>query len=633
MGNVNTAAVAYNSGMLASHAKTHLTQAIHTALAKINATAAAAAHPAAVVVEKPRNSAHGDFACSLPLVLARTLRKPPLAIAKTLVDNLPPLDFVAGIQTAPPGFINFAITAGKKAEVVGEVLAAQDAYGRQPANGKTILLEFVSANPTGPLHIGHGRACVYGDSLANLLEAVGTTVWREYYVNDAGRQTLILAASVWLRYWQQQAGGATDAMEMGMVEMPAGAYRGDYIVSVAKQCADILSASQPPAADLAAQLHAAKTPDDAADALIAAAAAALKPASADADAGLSPLARRACDIILNDNIKADMETLCVDTQAIRFFSESELYTTQAVARAQQQLQDGGHLYEQDGATWFRTTAFADAGDEKDRVICRSNGEPTYFMADIAYHANKLARLPADGSGQLINAVGADHHGYVPRLQAAVQALGYAPAVNEMRLIQFVNLLQDGERVKMSTRSGEFVTLRQLVSATSVNAVRYFFSSRKNDQHLDFDLAIATAKHMRNPVFYIHYAYARIHSVLQRWGGDAQTLTAPSTASLVSEESARPLYNLLMDYPDTLAAAAAQRAPHLVANFILELATQLHTYYEATRILPKQDAAGGEGAASSTDATMHARLCLLRAVAIVINNGMRLLGVRLTERLD
>lgn len=598
-----------------------------------DAAAEAVRNAAAPAIEKPRAAAHGDFSCTLSLVLAKPLRRAPLQIAKDIVAQLPPLDYVCDVEVVAPGFINFRIDRNKKAAVVSEVLAAQYNYGRQAAQNQTILLEFVSANPTGPLHVGHGRACAYGDSLANLLEFAGYAVQREYYVNDAGRQTHILAASVWLRYWLE-----TDASRYKNVSMPAGTYQGDYLKPIAQQCADRLQDSAPPKDDLLAALAELSDKNEA-----DAAADALSQAAASAVADFPALAKAVCDIILTDSIQADMQTLGVNTQAINFFSEASLYASQAVESALSQLQTNQHVYEAEGALWFRASAFGDDGDEKDRVIRRSNGDYTYFMADIAYHANKLSRLP-ESQDQLINVLGADHHGYVPRLQAAVQALGYPASKNEVRLIQFVNLLEGGERVKMSTRQGEFITLRQLIDATTVNAVRYFFISRKNDQHLDFDLAIAKQKHMRNPVYYIEYAYARIHSVFRNWGGDLSALTnpdaQPSIAKLSGEESALPLYNLLMNYPDLIALVARERAPHLLAAFLFDLATQFHNYYETARILPKTKKKGAPPPPAK-DAhlyepiereTQHARLCVLQAVAFVLFNGMQLLGVRLPEKM-
>ena len=579
--------------------------------------------PDATTLEKPRHAEHGDFSCPLPMTLAKSLRRPPLSIAQQVADDFTPPPFVARVQVAKPGFINFYFNPEAKTAVIGEILNAADAYGKNAAAAAETLVEFVSANPTGPLHVGHGRACAYGDTLANILDFVGCPTRREYYINNAGRQTVVLAASVWLRYWRAQPNHAESADAADA--MPRGAYRGDYLIAIA--AADSLRAaladSAPPPPTLRDAMRQAADDDAAADLLIAAATAAV--------ADIQSLARRICDEMMETVIKADMRALNVATDRINFFAESQLQGRAAAAVAA--LRDGGHLYEQDGALWFASSRF---GDDKDRVVRRSNGEFTYFTADIAYHADKYARMDGKNNGdggRMINVLGADHHGYVPRLRASVAALGHDAARLETRFIQFVSLLEDGKRIKMSTRAGEFITLRELVDRIGADAARYFFISRKNDQHLDFDIKVAQAQNANNPFYYIQYAYARIHSIFRKWGGSARRLRAARAAALADDDGAARLCGQLAAYPDLLADIARQRAPHLLAAFLHDLATALHTYYETTRILPAADNDAAAGSAAAEDDMTLARLAMLQAVATVIGGGMRLLGIRLQTRMD
>ena len=559
---------------------------------------------AAMVLEKPRDPAHGDFCCTAALTLAKRLKIPPRQLAEKIASTFAPPSWVAAVNIAGPGFINVTIDGIAKAAVVGEVLTASHYAATSPRNA-TVLIESVSANPTGPLHVGHGRACAYGDSLANILVFNGYHVRREYYVNNAGRQMNVLAASVWLRHW------------LGDEGVPEGGYRGDYLVAVAATLADTFKQSPAPPPTLPEQMRAAATPDDAATLLVAAARAAI--------AAFSDLVVRIGDIMLETVIKKDMRAMAVDVEKINFFPETQLYQNDSVNRVINQLQERGQLRQQDGALWFKSTAF---GDDKDRVVRRANGEPTYFAADIAYHADKLERHRRDGDDyRLINVLGADHHGYVPRLVAAITALGYPPATLETRIIQFVSLLDEhGERLKMSTRAGEFVTLRDLVDNIGADAARYLYVNRKNDQHLDFDLAAAKKQNNSNPVYYIQYAHARICSIIGKWGGDAGVLPQAATDTLATSATAMKLCDALMAYPQVIDNTAAERAPHHLATYLHDTAVCLHTHYEKTRILSP------DNGKNDNDNEVRAQLALLEATRAVLASGARLLGFKLPRRM-
>ena len=571
------------------------------------------------ILERPRDKQHGDLSCPLPLTLAKPLRQKPAAIAQQVHAALNLPDFISAITIAAPGFINFTIAATAKTQVIGEILTAA-AYGIHPKQPHTLLVEFISANPTGPLHVGHGRACAYGDALSNILAAAGATVEREYYVNDAGRQMDILTASVWLRYWRHNQDKTADNSEHD--DMPEGTYRGAYLQEAVTALTPHLQQTTAPTDTLAEALAQAASADATADTLVVAA----RRASGSADS-YAELRRQLGHFMMNEIIKKDIASLNVNVQNINFFSETRLHSENTVEKTLARLAArDNHFYEKDGAVWFATTAY---GDEKDRVIRRSGGEPTYFAADIAYHNDKLSRRRAPGhSYTIINVLGADHHGYVPRLSAAVQALGFPAARMETEIIQFVSLLENGQRLKMSTRAGEFITLRQLVATVGSNAARYYYLNRKNDQHLDFDIAAAKAQERNNPIYYLQYAYVRIHQVLEawreNWGGDRAALAGVNCAVLADDSAAVDLCGSLMRYPEQVLAAAAERAPHLLVHYLHQVATELHTFYEQTRILPP---AGGRPADG-----MEARLALLAAAATVLNNGAGLLGLHLPERM-
>ncbi len=551
-----------------------------------------------IEVENTRDPLHGDFATNLAMRLGRAARQNPRRLAEALVRLLPPNAAVAKVDIAGAGFINFFLREDAYHAEIGRVLAAGDAYGRsQQGGGRCVQVEFVSANPTGPLHVGHGRHAAFGASVANLLEAVGYRVSREYYVNDAGRQMEILAVSTWLRYLEQC--GARFAF-------PANGYRGDYVVAIA---AGLAAAEGMGLNAAAAELFRDLPPDE--------------PQGGDKDLYIDALIGRARHLIGADafrrvqdvavagilgDIREDLAEFGVRFD--RWFSERSLTDSGAVDRAVEALTQAGHAYLKDGAWWFKST---DYGDEKDRVMVRENGVKTYFASDIAYVMNKRDR----GFEHLLYIWGADHHGYITRLRAGLAALGGPADCFEVRLVQFVSLFRGGEKVQMSTRSGEFVTLRELRREVGNDAARLFYVMRSNDQHLDFDLKLATERSNDNPVYYIQYAHARVASVMRQLHerGVAHD-AARGLASLgkLAAPQELVLIKRICLFPETLRQAAAQRAPHTLVHYLRDLANDFHTYYSAHQFIVE-------------DAQLRdARLDLALAAQTVIRNGLALLGV-------
>ena len=551
---------------------------------------------ARIQLDRPKQAQHGDFACNIAMLLAKELRSNPRAIAQKILDALPASPDLEKAEIAGAGFINLFLTERYKQQVVGRVIAAGSRYGsNNTGQGRKTQVEFVSANPTGPLHVGHGRGAAYGASVASILSTAGFAVSREYYVNDAGRQMDILALSTWLRY-----------LELGgeAVGFPPNAYQGDYVRDMAAELrkADgtryhrTWTQASACAADVGAE------PERHLDDLIANAKQLL-------DADFDRVHRHALDTQLND-CREDLAEFGVSFD--RWFSERSLFTSGQVDRAVEQLEQRGHIYVQDGAKWFRSSDF---GDDKDRVVQRENGLYTYFASDIAYHLDKFER----GFDRVIDVWGADHHGYVPRVKGALSALGQEPARLDVALVQFAVLYRNGEKVSMSTRSGEFVTLRELRREVGNDAARFFYVMRKSDQHLDFDLDLAKSQSNENPVYYIQYAHARVCSVLAQWGGDESVLQSADPAPLVSPHEAAVL-KLLMEYPEVIENAARDLAPHSVAFFLKELAGEFHSYYNAERFLV-EDAA-----------LTRARLALALAVRQILRNGLALLGVTAPEKM-
>ena len=585
--------------------KQHLAELLQHAVDRLKADGVLPAdQPVEIGLERARDRKHGDFASNLALTLAKAARRKPRELAEALVAALPDSERVDKVEIAGPGFINFHLSPAAWYAVVGTVLEEGESYGRsQLGGGRPMQVEFVSANPTGPLHVGHGRGAAYGATVADLLEAVGYRVHREYYVNDAGRQMDILAVSVYLRYLDLCGED---------VPFPSNGYQGDYVwdigASLHRRHGDALRHT-------AAELLDGVPPDEAdggdkeahVDGLIARTKALLGEAHYREvfDLGLESIL---------DNIRRDLEEFGVVYD--EWFSERSLTESGAVERAIERLKASGHLYEKDGAWWFRSTDF---GDEKDRVVVRENGQTTYFASDIAYHMNKLER----GYERVIDVWGADHHGYVPRVKAALKALGDDPSKLDVLLVQFAILYRGGQKVQMSTRSGEFVTLRELRHEVGNDAARFFYVMRKCEQHMDFDLDLAKSQSADNPVYYIQYAHARVMSVMRQleekglvWDRDAGAAALPR----LTEKHEQSLMVRLSRYPELVEAAALHHEPHLVAHFLRELANDFHTYYNAHQFLVE-------------DAGLrNARLNLIQATRQVIANGLGLLGVSAPERM-
>jgi len=570
--------------------RAHLSALFETAIREV--APAAAAPP--IVLERPRQAAHGDYACSVALQLAKAEKRAPREIAARLAAALPASPYVEKAEVAGAGFINLFLKRSFKQQVVNRVLEAGARYGTSLlVQRKKIQVEFVSANPTGPLHVGHGRGAAYGASLANVLAAAGFDIAREFYVNDAGRQMDILALSTWLRYLELAGEAAS---------FPANAYQGEYVRSMARAIHAQHGERFRRSAETLAAASAEPDEELRLDALIESAKRAL---GADFDT----IHRFALEVQLAD-CRSDLAEFGVTFDA--WYSERSLYDTGRVERALRRLEERGHLYEQDGAKWFRSSRY---GDEKDRVVRRENGQYTYFASDIAYHLDKFER----GFDSAIDIWGADHHGYIARVKGALAALGLDPQRLTIALVQFAVLYRGGERVSMSTRAGEFVTLRELRSEVGNDAARFFYVLRKSDQHLDFDLDLAKSQSNENPVYYVQYAHARVCSVLEQWGGDPAELTGADVAALVSEHETA-LLALLLEYPDAVESAARDLAPHLIAFYLRELAAGFHSYYNAARFLVDDES------------VKRARLALAAAVRQVLRNGLALLGVSAPDRM-
>jgi len=583
--------------------KSHLAELLRTAAASVAPGVAIEIH-----LERPKQASHGDFASNLAMQLARTQKENPRKLAERLLHELPRSSWVEKAEVAGAGFINFTLVPAAKTQVVKNVLAAGEGYGRgtAPTGCRKIQVEFVSANPTGPLHVGHGRGAAYGASLASLLSFAGYEVCREYYVNDAGRQMDILGVSTWLRYLE---------LFDQVVPFPPNAYQGDYVRDMAAQIR---------IAHDDRYVHPAKA------VLACVPAAPARPADGNytpeekeqLEAHLDGLIAAAKDLLGEEwtyvhqhalteqlaDCREDLEAYGVHFDC--WFSERSLFDTGMVAKAVAELEKRGHLYEQDGAKWFRSTAF---GDVKDRVVQRDNGLYTYFASDIAYHANKFSR----GFDKVIDVWGADHHGYIARVKGALQALDLDPGKLDVTLVQFVSLFRDGAKASMSTRSGDFVTLRELREEVGNDACRFFYLLRKSDQALDFDLTLAKSESSDNPVYYVQYAHARICSVLGQWSGNEADLASADLAPLAGDKELA-LCARVAEFPAVVAGAAAEYAPHSIAFYLRELAADFHGWYNSDRLLVDEDD------------VKRARLALAVAARQVIRNGLRILGVSAPE---
>ncbi len=549
-----------------------------------------------VVLERPKSVSHGDYACNVAMQLAKPLRRNPREIAQSIVSALPDSPLVRKAEVAGAGFINLFLDVSVRQKIVPAILEAGAEYGRVAVgNGCKIQVEFVSANPTGPLHVGHGRGAAYGASLANVLDAAGYAVSREYYVNDAGRQMDILALSTWLRYLE---------IEGQTLAFPENAYQGNYVRDMARAIQRQHGARYVHACDLVF--------------------AHTSPARSDGEAYLDALIANAKRVLgadyayIHDFVLAEQlgdcrnDLLEFGVEFDVWYSEQSLYDAGMVATAMDRLNASGHLYQQDGAVWFRSTSF---GDEKDRVVQRDNGQYTYFASDVAYHLNKIER----GFDKLIDVWGADHHGYIARVKGALEALGELPDRLTVALVQFAVLYRGGQKASMSTRAGEFVTLRELRQEVGNDAARFFYVLRKSDQHLDFDLDLAKSQSNENPVYYIQYAHARCSSVLEKWGGDTAALVNADVSRLVEEDELLCLQNLL-ELPEIVEAAARDLAPHIIAFYLRDLAAVFHSYYNSTQILIEDTA------------VREARLSLVASVRQVLRNGLALLGVSAPDKM-
>jgi arginyl-tRNA synthetase len=553
-------------------------------------------------VERTRDAANGDFATNIAMRLAKAAGKPPREVAQAIVAVLEPSPAVTRVEIAGAGFINFYLAGAAQTDVVRRIHELGDAFGRNGSGAaRKVLVEFVSSNPTGPLHVGHGRHAAFGASVANLLEANGYAVHREYYINDAGRQMDIIAVSVWLRYLEALG---------EKFRFPANGYKGEYVREIAAQLLQKagetllrregevfgnLPADEPEGGDKEAFIDAVIT----------------RARSLLGDAAFTEVLDLALAAILAD-MKNDLEEFGVVYD--RWYSERSLATNGAIDRALERLRKQNHVYEKDGALWFRATAF---GDEKDRVVVRENGVKTYFASDIAYHLDKRER----GFDLLLDILGSDHHGYVSRVRAGLEAMGEPPDSLEVQLVQFVSLFRGGEKASMSTRAGEFVTLRQLRAEVGNDAARFFYVMRSHDQHLEFDLELAKSRSNDNPVYYIQYAHARVASVLRQLAAKGHRYDgslALSSLDTLSSSHETALLTALSRYPELIALAAANRAPHALVHYLRDLANGFHTWYNAEQFIVDDDP------------LRNARVALALATQQVVRNGLSLLGVSAPE---
>ena len=555
--------------------------------------------PPKVRLDHTKDKSHGDYATNIALMLAKQAKTSPLELAKIIVNQLEDASFIKKTEIAGPGFINFFLSDASSTSIVSEIIELGEMYGKSEiGKGQSILLEYVSANPTGPLHVGHGRGAAYGATVSNLLRNIGFKVDNEYYVNDAGRQMDILTVSIFLRYL---------SLCGEQIRFPDNGYQGQYINDIADSIVVESGESFKQSADIVFE-NICKDGIE----------------GGDKESHIDELIVRAKDL-LGDNfqtifqvgiesilggIKDDLADFGVRFE--KWFSEQSLIDSGLSESCITKLKDSGHIYKKDGALWFKTTNY---GDEKDRVVVRDNGNHTYFASDIAYHLEKLER----GYDKIINVWGADHHGYIPRVKASIGALGHKPDKLEILLVQFANLYRGGQKVQMSTRSGSFVTLEDLRKEVGNDAARFFYILRKSEQHMDFDLDLAKSKTNENPVFYIQYAHARICSVFRQANEKGfESNLEEANLSLLTEEVEKNILRELSRYKSVIESAAIQYEPHQLAYYLRDLATQFHSYYNAcTFILEDQD-------------LTQARLSLIHAAKQILRNGLSILGVGAPE---
>lgn len=570
---------------------------LHTAVKHLQDIGTLPLVPVLIQVENTRDKVHGDFASNIAMVLSKQANKKPREVAQLIIEALPKASFIEKVEIAGPGFINFFLSPHAITEVAAKILSEKENFGRcKIGREKKIIIEFVSSNPTGPLHVGHGRHAAFGDVIANLLDAIGFKVFREYYVNDAGRQMDIIAVSVWVRYLQ------ACGLE---IPFPANGYKGEYVLDIAQ---DLYKHHGKHFSIPSDQVIRDLPPDEA--------------NGGDKEIYIDALIQRAHSLLgdkydalllfslhqLLADIKDDLSEFGVHYD--NWFSERDFVKGKDVDQLLAQLKTSGYVYEKEGAQWFRSTSF---GDEKDRVLIRSNGTKTYFANDVAYHLKKFNR----DFDLAIDIFGSDHHGYTTRMHAAMQAAGINAERLMQLLVQFVTLYRDGRQVQMSTRGGNFVTLRELREEVGNDAARYFYVMRRYEQHMDFDLTLAKEKSNENPVYYVQYAYARICSVfkqLRERNIAYEEALGIANLSLLSESHERELLNTLSRYPDIVVDAALQYEPQLLTNYLRELATNFHAYYNAQQFLV-DDAA-----------LRNARLALINATGQTLKNSFDLLGI-------
>ncbi|APH66581.1 arginine--tRNA ligase [Bacillus spizizenii] len=524
-----------------------------------------------VVLETPKDKTHGDYSTNMAMQLARIAKKAPRQIAEEIVSHFDKgKASIEKLDIAGPGFINFYMNNQYLTKLIPSVLEAGEAYGETNiGNGERVQVEFVSANPTGDLHLGHARGAAVGDSLCNVLSKAGYDVSREYYINDAGNQINNLALSVEVRYFEA----------LGLEKpMPEDGYRGEDIIAIGKRLAEEYG-----------------------------------------DRFVNEEESERLAFFREYGLKYELQKLRKDLENFRvpfdvWYSETSLYQNGKIDKALEAIREKGHVYEEDGATWFRSTTF---GDDKDRVLIKKDGTYTYLLPDIAYHKDKLDR----GFDKLINVWGADHHGYIPRMKAAIEALGYEKGTLEVEIIQLVHLYKNGEKMKMSKRTGKAVTMRDLIEEVGLDAVRYFFAMRSADTHMDFDLDLAVSTSNENPVYYAQYAHARICSMLRQ--GEEQGLkpAADLDFSHIQSEKEYDLLKTIGGFPEAVAEAAEKRIPHRVTNYIYDLASALHSFYNAEKVIDPEN-----------EEKSRARLALMKATQITLNNALQLIGVSAPEKM-
>ena len=549
--------------------KTAIKQIIHDALEKAQQAGELelSSFPE-IVVEKPKDEKMGDFSTNVAMTLARIERKSPKVIAESVIRYLKNGD-LSQAEVAGPGFINLKMSQEFFLERLRSAVAQGEDFGSSDAGQRTkVLIEFVSANPTGPLHVGHGRGAAVGDSLARILKKAGYDLSTEYYINDVGNQMNFLGRSTWLRYRE---------LKGESIEFPEDHYRGDYIKEIAQEIID-------------------QKGDEFLN---------------KSEEECIPFFRK----FAKDNILKGIEKDLLEFRVSfdNWFSEASLYEDKSVEKAVDWLNEKGHIYEKDGAVWLKSSAF---NDDKDRVIVKQTGERTYFCSDIAYHQNKINR----GFKKLINLMGADHHGYVPRMEAVLEAMGYDKKIFKILLVQFVSLLRAGEKVSMSTRSGEFETLADVVSEVGVDAARYFFLMRSSDTHLDFDLELAKKETPDNPVFYIQYAHARICSIFRTAEESGVTMSSKVDLSPLNEQEEFAMIQAILAFPEVVEKSARALEVHRISHYLHDLVSRFHGYYSRHRVI------------SDDKSLTQARLFLLDALRITIRNGFELMGISSPEKM-